>query len=139
MNDWACGGLAVTYMQLNRYEDAEKYFKQAEEARLSYYNSVTASNLLEIKRILDARGIKFVCVQYPIRSLGLLREIFKKENGVVFVDNEEIFKNAIRHSNYNDYFIDMFAGDFGHCTPKGNRLLAENIANVILREVFHKQ
>jgi hypothetical protein len=30
----------------------------------------------------------------------------------------------------------MFAGDFGHCTDKGNRLLAENIATVILKEVF---
>jgi len=32
----------------------------------------------------------------------------------------------------------MFGGDFGHCTPKGNRLLATNIADVILKEVFHK-
>jgi hypothetical protein len=36
------------------------------------------------------------------------------------------------------YFVDMSGGDFGHCAPKGNRLLAENIANVILKEVFHK-
>jgi hypothetical protein len=32
----------------------------------------------------------------------------------------------------------MFAGDFGHCTVKGNTLLAQNIADVILREVFNK-
>jgi len=32
----------------------------------------------------------------------------------------------------------MFGGDFGHCTHKGNRLLAENIANVIFKEVFSK-
>jgi lysophospholipase L1-like esterase len=32
----------------------------------------------------------------------------------------------------------MLGGDFGHCTPKGNRLLAENIAQTILKEVFHK-
>jgi hypothetical protein len=32
----------------------------------------------------------------------------------------------------------MFGGDFGHCTPKGNMLLAQNIADVILGEVFNK-
>lgn len=41
-------------------------------------------------------------------------------------------------ASYKEYFGDMFAGDFGHCTKKGNRLLAENIANVILKEVFGK-
>ena len=32
--------------------------------------------------------------------------------------------------------MDMFGGDFGHCTVKGNRLLAENVARVILKEIF---
>jgi len=44
----------------------------------------------------------------------------------------------LKKISYNDYFTDMFAGDFGHCTRKGNRLLAENIANVILKEYFHR-
>jgi hypothetical protein len=55
---------------------------------------------------------------------------------VLFVDNEAVFKNAICNAGYNTYFIDMFGGDFGHCTSLGNRLLAENIAGVILKEVF---
>jgi hypothetical protein len=32
----------------------------------------------------------------------------------------------------------MFGGDFGHCSRNGNRLLAKNIADVILKEVFGK-
>ena len=32
----------------------------------------------------------------------------------------------------------MYAGDFGHCTPMGNILIAQNIADVILKEVFNK-
>jgi hypothetical protein len=32
----------------------------------------------------------------------------------------------------------MFGGDFGHCTDRGNRLLAENIADTIVKEAFHK-
>jgi len=57
---------------------------------------------------------------------------------VIFVDNERIFKDAIGKKGYNKYFTDMFGGDFGHCTQKGNKLLAENIANAILKEVFNK-
>ena len=39
--------------------------------------------------------------------------------------------DAVKQGKDDDYFRDMFGGDFGHCTDKGNR-------NVILREVFGK-
>jgi len=52
--------------------------------------------------------------------------------------NEEIFKDEVAKYGRQNVFIDMFGGEFGHCTKKGNRLLAENIANVILKEVFGK-
>jgi hypothetical protein len=54
------------------------------------------------------------------------------------VDNEKIFKNAIEEHGYAAYFIDSFAGDFGHCTREGNRLLADNISTVLLKECFNK-
>jgi ABC-type antimicrobial peptide transport system permease subunit len=71
-------------------------------------------------------------------SIEPLKKIFEGEEGISFVDNEEVFKSAVLRDGYCKYFIDIFGGDFGHCTDKGNRLLAENIANVILKEVFHK-
>jgi len=78
-------------------------------------------------------------VQYPMHSVASLKKIFQGvEQGIIFVDNEKIFKEAVRKSRYNEYFRDMFGGDFGHCTVKGNRLLAENIANVIIKEIFGK-
>ena len=52
------------------------------------------------------------------------------------VHNEKIFKEAVQEGSYSEYFFDNFGGVFGHCTPKGNRLLAQNIANVILEECF---
>jgi hypothetical protein len=73
-----------------------------------------------------------------MRSVLPLKKIFQIQEGIIFVDNEQIFKKAVKKSGYKEYFIDMFAGDFGHCTEKGNRLLAENIANVILKEAFGK-
>jgi hypothetical protein len=80
-----------------------------------------------------------VCVQYPMRSIEPLKRIFEdNKEGVIFVDNEKIFRDAVKEEGSDVYFRDMFGGDFGHCTAKGNRLLAENIANAILENVFHK-
>jgi len=72
-----------------------------------------------------------------MRSIGSLKNMLALHKGVIFVDNEKVFKEALKQGNYNDYFTDDFGGDFGHATPKGNRILAQNIANVILRECFN--
>ena len=73
-----------------------------------------------------------------MRSVEPLKKMFDSPAGIVFVDNERIFKKAIQEKGYEVYFWDNFAGDFGHCTPKGNRLLAENIARTILKGIFGK-
>jgi tetratricopeptide (TPR) repeat protein len=137
-NDWVYGALAILYEDTGQPELATKYAKKANELRLQYYNCVTVDNYRKLKEILDKRVIRLVCVQYPMRNIEPLKNIFKRDEGVVFVDNESIFKQAVQEADYKEYFIDMFAGDFGHCTEKGNRLLAQNIADTILKEVFHE-
>ena len=77
-------------------------------------------------------------MQYPVRSVEPLKKIFTDKESLVFVDNEKIFKEAMARENYDTYFVDKFRDDFGHCTVKGDRLLDENAANVILREFFGK-
>jgi hypothetical protein len=68
-----------------------------------------------------------------MRSLRSLEELFDDKSGIVFVDNDESFCDAARQSGYGDYFIDMFGEDFGHCTRKGYRLPAQNIADAVSR------
>ncbi len=124
---------------MGNMERSRKYGEEARVRRLNYNSSITNSNYHKFKTILDKRGIVWVCVQYPVRNLEPLKKIFQgNDKGIIFVDNEKIFRDAIKKSSYKEYFVDMFAGDFGHCTDKGNKLLAENIANVILKEVFKK-
>ena len=41
------------------------------------------------------------------------------------------FKQAIKTHGYDAIFTDSFAGDFGHCTPRGNEILANQVAKVI--------
>lgn len=132
-------GLATLYQETGRYKDAEECYRKVDELRLKRYNFVTHRNYRKLKEILDKRGKKLVCVQYPMCSIEPLKEIFQgQEEGIIFVDNEKVFKKAVNKGSYKEYFTDMFAGDFGHCTRKGNRLLAENVVNVILREVFDR-
>jgi len=132
----AYGSLARLYAEMGKDDLAREYYKKAQEVLFKKSNLVTSKNFRNLKKILDQRGIKLVCVQYPTRSIEPLKKIFEGYEGVIFVNNEKIFKDAVRRESYEEYFIDDFAGDFGHCTAKGNRLLAENIANVILKEVF---
>ncbi len=138
-NDRTYGALKVLYIEMGNSRLAREYDKKTKELRSSYYLPFIIGNYHKLKASLDKRGIAYVCAQYPMRSLEPLKRIFKNCNqGVIFVDNEKVFKDAVSKEGYKTYFRDMFGGDFGHCTEKGNRLLAENIANVILKECFNK-
>jgi tetratricopeptide (TPR) repeat protein len=130
--------ISIFYERTGKPELAEEYTRKSKGLKFWDLNSLTVSNYRKLKEILDGKGIKLVCVQYPVRNVAPLKRIFEKDKGVIFVDNERVFKEALRKGSYKEYFRDMFAGDFGHCTVKGNTLLAQNIADVILREVFNK-
>lgn len=131
------GALALLYEKKGQKDLALKYYREAEALRLKRINPVTAANYLKLKELLSRRGVKLVCMQYPMRSIAPLKSIFAgKAEGIIFVDNEEIFKGAVKKDGYNAYFKDVFAGDFGHCTDKGDKLIAENIAQVLSKEVF---
>ncbi|MFC1666585.1 tetratricopeptide repeat protein [Candidatus Omnitrophota bacterium] len=135
-NDRSYGALANYYRELGKYSLAEGCSRKAESLRMEYYDPVTTHNYQRLNEIVTQRGIKLGCVQYPIRSVASLKKIFNNTKGIIFVDNEKIFKEAVKKQGYNEYFTDIFACDFGHCTEIGNRLLAENIANAILKECF---
>jgi len=137
-NGRALTELAVLYHETGRYQLAEQSARKARELNPLGYLPLTVYNYKEIKRILDKKKIRLVCVQYPLRPIAPLKKIFADEQNIIFVDNERIFREALINTSYKAYFRDMFAGDFGHCTDIGNRLLAKNIADVILKEVFGK-
>jgi len=134
----AYGGLTVLYTAAGRSDIAQEYSEKANRLSLQYYPAVTVQNYQKLKKNLDQRGIKLICVQYPLHSIEPLKRIFEGQEGIIFVDNEKIFREAVAKEGFKEYFLDMFAGDFGHCTYRGNRLLAENIARVLLKEYLNK-
>lgn len=133
------GLLATGYRELGDNIRSERYYEKADNIRAEYYKPFTKDNYLKIKELVFNKGLHLVCVQYPVRKLEPLKRLFDSTKGIIFVDNEKIFKDALKVGNYSDYFDDYIGGEFGHATAKGNELLAGNIANVILREVFDKK
>jgi hypothetical protein len=75
-------------------------------------------------------------MQYPMRDVSSLQAVLGTGKGIIFVENKENFEAALARGPVSSVFRDMFAGDFGHATPAGNALIAENAARAILREVF---
>ena len=136
-NDSFFAALAIFYERQGRQRLANEYQKEAQEIRLEYYNTQTVNNYNRLKRVLDDLNIRLVCVQYPMRSILTLRRTFDNQAGIIFVDNQHAFRQAIESSSYDDYFLDNFGGDFGLPTPKASSILAKNIAEVILKECFN--
>ncbi len=133
------GILALFYQKQGKSKLAEINFEKAEKMKLeSYYSSSLVRNYRKLRETILKRGLKLVCVQYPMWEAGLLKKILGTEEGVIFVDNEKIFKDKVDQFGYDVYFVDRFAGDFGHCTKKGNALLANNIAEAILKSGVFK-
>ncbi|MGE5197833.1 MAG: tetratricopeptide repeat protein, partial [Deltaproteobacteria bacterium] len=127
------------YLELGDYGSVAQPQKgldpQAKINKLVPYETSIINNYRKLREILRQKKIKLAVVQYPCRDIEPLKNIFEDKEGIIFVDNEDLFKTALKHSSYDDYFIDHFAGDFGHCTKKGNRLLADNVANAILKYI----
>ena len=75
-------------------------------------------------------------MQYPTMDLTDIENMFPRDKDIIFVGNKENFEQALQHGIYGEYFTDRCYGEyghqFGHGSAKGNRLIAENVANAIL-------
>lgn len=135
-NDRVAGAYALLHKNHGN-EFALRGSKQTKAHQAGDYVSVPLrNNYLSLRRALEERKITLVCMQYPMRTVAQIRRIFAGEDdGIIFVENKDNFKTAVRKDGYSAYFSDMFGGDFGHCTPRGNRLLAENAADAVIKYV----
>jgi tetratricopeptide (TPR) repeat protein len=120
--------LANLYLKIGKQSLADETFRKAVDTDYDMY----AKNYQSLYQTLKTHDIKLIAAQYPIRSIEPLELIFKNNSDVILVDNELLFKNLVKEEGYDSVFVDRFAGDFGHCTERGNLFLAENIKSVLL-------
>jgi tetratricopeptide (TPR) repeat protein len=132
--------LAQSYAAQGQRRLAREYEQRAQKSRAHYFDPLTETwkNYRKLMEMLDARGIRLVAVQYPQRSMASLQRMIGGKPGVILVDNEAVFREALQQGGYYKYFVDRCYIDYGHASTEGNRLLAENIAGVLLAEVFNK-
>lgn len=95
-------------------------------------NEISADNFRALLDMTLPRGILVVVVQYPMRPLRPLELLVGPREGVIFVDNQASFESAVAREGYNALFVDSYGGDFGHCSARGNRVVAENIARAMV-------
>lgn len=122
------GETAVADRLFNRYAAYER----------QHINPGTAANYRALRDAVAASGATLAAVQYPLRDVGALRVMLNDDRRVIFVSNEENFKAAVLEHGYGQLFTDQFAGDFGHLSDLGNRLLAGAVADAV-REHLRKR
>lgn len=133
------GALGALCLAAGNPTQAGRYFALCETIRRERANPRTAENYRRLRELLRNRNVKLVCVQYPMQDLDSLKKRLEPDTaGIAFVDNSTSFRAAVASEGIPAYFTDMFNGDFGHCTLKGNMLLASNVASVIIRDIFGK-
>ncbi len=99
---------------------------------LTHLKPFTINSFNDFAEITLSMGRKLIITQYPLLSIKPLESAVKFHKNVFFVENKRNFENAIRQSNREEYFVDLTTPVFGHCTPKGYQLIAENLASTVL-------
>jgi Flp pilus assembly protein TadD len=129
--------------EMGNDEEALIYYRKARELMPSL-----TTNYQLLRQIVVGRGLTLVAVQYPLRNivplammLGLINHKdmvlgASTDPGVILVDNEQVFRQAVVKDGYEAIFTDRFAGDFGHATARGNEILSGNIAETIIDKVL---
>lgn len=130
--------LKVYYHRLGNLEKEKEYEMKLSCISADNFSRRTKENYRKLCEEALSRGIKLICMQYPFRKIDDLKNNLSGIKGIVFLENKNIFEKALKNASYGDYFRDKFAGDFGHCTERGNRLLARNIGDTIFKIIEQK-
>ena len=114
--------------------NAQKRYEQ-----LLHISPLTAIYFNDFMEITSGMGKKLIITQYPLISIQPIKDIFKNQKNIVFVENKANFEEAIKKSSREDYFNDLITPIFGHCSPAGNELIAQNLATAVLSMINNKK
>lgn len=124
--------MELFYQTQNRDVLAREYYDKKRYVSDRMYGDHTKLNLHRLRDQILRRGIRLVAMQYPRRSVAPLQRVLGTHEDIIYIDNEEVFNQAILQGSYQDYFVNNFAGDFGHCTRAGNALLVRNLMKTLM-------
>lgn len=132
---------SACYARFGDTTNAERYAREAENQRKKHINPTTKGNYLELLRSINQHESKPIIVQYAMLDPNEIREMLAGDEElqkILVIDNREAFTKALSTASYDEIFTDRFAGTFGHCTNHGNLVLAENIADFLMKNIFQQ-
>ncbi|MHB9154684.1 MAG: tetratricopeptide repeat protein [Endomicrobiales bacterium] len=135
LNDRVPRYLGVLCLSTKEYALADSYFAMADDIAMKYADPAACADYRALARTVLSRKIHLVCMQYPMRSIKPLKKMLQPCDGILFVDNEKVFEDALKRGKFNDYFRDQYGGDFGHLTRKGMIILTLNAGNTLLEKL----
>lgn len=122
------GRLANACEQSGDTVRAADYRRQRDELEQGRFREFTRFYYQRIIDSVRARQIPVIAMQYPLLSVESLCKLLDYRDDVTYLENRANFEAALREANYRELFDDNFAGSFGHLSPRGNRLVADNVA-----------
>jgi len=126
--------LAMHYESKGEMRKAEIVSRKASHMRINCRSSV-AEQYQRLFEMATDNDINLVVMQYPTLDVDEMKSYFPDKNQMTFVSNQENFRQALMDNDFYDLFLDHFAGSWGHATEFGNRLIAENVAKVVIETV----
>jgi hypothetical protein len=127
------GQLANACEQSGDGARAAAYRAQRDDLELGRFREFTRFYYQRVVDIIRAREIPVIAMQYPLLSVESLRKLLDYREDVSYLENRANFEAALAEYSYPKIFDDTFAGSFGHLSPRGNRLVAENVAAALAR------
>jgi hypothetical protein len=126
------GHLAALYTQMKQHKLAQKH-RKAHEKSSGRASRATLFNLRLIQRHVQRSRAVLIGMQYPLLSVRPLQSLWgMSSRRLQYVSNRTSFAKAVQKQGYSTLFTDRFAGSFGHCTPRGNQLIANNVWTQVL-------
>jgi len=105
--------------------------QQARSEILVHPQLLTINSFNDFVEIVKGRGKQLVIMQYPRMDVAVLKKIIRDPQHIIFVENKANFDKALATSSPEYYFMDLITPLFGHCTPQGYELIAQNLAQSI--------
>jgi tetratricopeptide (TPR) repeat protein len=127
------GRLANACEQSGEFALAAGYRAQRDELELGRFREFTRFYYRRVVDRVRARRIPVIAMQYPLLSVESLRKLLDYRDDVTYLENRTNFEAALHGASFRELFEDNFAGAFGHLSPRGNMLLAENVAREVGR------
>ena len=125
------GRLANSCDQSGDTAGATGYRARRDRLELGRFREFTRFHYQRVVDSIRAREIPVIAMQYPLLSVRSLQRLLEDRTDVIYLENRVNFESALGEAKYREIFDDHFAGSFGHLRPRGNMLVAENVADTL--------